>query len=406
MCGLNIATMLAPRTLEDFFQSSYGKSFIRVGGGKGRFGKLLTWESLNSILQHQRLDYPRIRLSREGKNLPHENFIRYLSSRRGGPIPRLNVPALLKELRGGATLILDAVDEISEPVAELAESFEHGLHESVQVNMYAGWGETNGFDLHWDDHDVFIVQVSGKKNWKVYPPTRQYPLFRDVEFSTEPPSQAVWEGIVEDGDVLYIPRGWWHIAIPVNEPTIHLTFGVNKRNGLDMLGWLSDQLRSSQIFRMDLPRFESESEQAKHLAVMKNELLRIWDDEILKRYFDDQDSNAQGRPHISLPWAVMSDILPSEDDFIVKLTIPRDAILRNGQSHGTIELIANAKRWTFAKSAEPILNFLNESRTCTVSQLYHAASPHLDMNTLRTFLGELLLEGIIAITRLDPLPTE
>ena len=121
------------------------------------------------------------------------------------------------------------------PITHLAESLERVFRVRIQVNAYAGWRTSHGFDLHWDDHDVFILQIAGRKKWKVYGMTRKYPLARDVEPATDKPDTPLWEGMLEDGDLLYIPRGWWHVATPLDEPTLHLTVGVNNPNGADLL---------------------------------------------------------------------------------------------------------------------------------------------------------------------------
>ena len=113
------------------------------------------------------------------------------------------------------------------PITDIAESLERLFRVRIQVNAYAGWRTSHGFDLHWDDHDVFILQVAGRKQWKVYGMTRKYPLAVDVEPTVEKPDAPLWEGMLEDGDLLYIPRGWWHVATPLDEPTLHLTVGVN-----------------------------------------------------------------------------------------------------------------------------------------------------------------------------------
>ena len=49
--------------------------------------------------------------------------------------------------------------------------------------------------------------------------------------------------LLEAGDLLYIPRGWWHVAMPLDEPTLHLTVGVNNLTGADFLRWFADRLR-------------------------------------------------------------------------------------------------------------------------------------------------------------------
>ncbi|MGH3831563.1 MAG: JmjC domain-containing protein [Pseudonocardiaceae bacterium] len=35
---------------------------------------------------------------------------------------------------------------------------------------------TAGFDLHWDDHDVIVVQLAGSKMWEVRGTSRPAPL--------------------------------------------------------------------------------------------------------------------------------------------------------------------------------------------------------------------------------------
>jgi len=57
--------------------------------------------------------------------------------------------------------------------------------------------EVPAVNPHWDDHDVFILQVSGEKRWRVYGVTRPYPLYRDVDANTECPKEIVWEGILQ-----------------------------------------------------------------------------------------------------------------------------------------------------------------------------------------------------------------
>ena len=106
--------------------------------------------------------------------------------------------------------------------------------------------------------------------------TRPFPLARDVETARKPEGVPLWEGTLEDGDLLYIPRGWWHVALPLNEPTLHLTVGIHNRTGLDLLGWLKERLREREDFRRDLPRFATRAEQAAHIESLRDQLLAEW----------------------------------------------------------------------------------------------------------------------------------
>lgn len=398
MDKISLESLFAPHLTEDFLSNFYGKSFAHIVGSKSRFHHLLPWRALNSILGEHRLDYPRIRLSKDGQNIPSETFIRQLPARRGGTIPRIVIPSLFEQLRGGATLIIDAIDEAYKPVGEVAEYLEKLLHEYIQVNVYVGWGETNGFDLHWDDHDVIILQVTGRKDWKVYRPTRLHPMYRDIEPNLDPPKeQPVWEGILCDGDLLYIPRGWWHVAMPVNEPTIHLTFGIVKRSGADLVIWLADQLRSLEAFRMDLPRFDKASEQTAHMNRLRAGLLAMWDDNILAKFFQDQDEKAQPRTHTSFPWAVQPELLSSTDDVTVKLTVPRSTAIRTNNEGDQVIFTANGKTWTFAAPAGPVLEHLINKQVCSFRDLYDISEGVLSKETVKLFMGELLSQGLVAI---------
>ncbi|HEX8140978.1 MAG TPA: cupin domain-containing protein [Pyrinomonadaceae bacterium] len=398
----HLAKLLEPCLPEEFLNSSWGRTYKHVRGWKGKFSHLLPWERLNEILSRHRLDFPRLRLTENGKSLPASAYLRHVTSgRQRAAIPRLMPVKLTAQLRRGATLVLDAVDELYWPLEELAELLERCFQERVQINAYAGWRTSRGFDLHWDDHDVFILQVTGRKRWSVYGMTRPYPLASDTERAEKPAGSPLWEETLEDGDLLYIPRGWWHVALPLDEPTLHLTVGIHNRTGLDLLQWIKERLHASDNFRMDLPRFRTKEERALHLSRLRDELLAQWGTDVLERFYDEFDARAQARPHLSLPWSAAPEILPPSDDARVRLTAPRHLDLRGGSERvgedGVVEFSAQGKRWRFAAAALVILRPLATGRVYSISELCEAASGTLDERRVRAFLGELILEGLVAI---------
>ena len=391
-----LSRLLEPHTAEEFLASSWGQTYKHIRGRAGRFASLLPWERLNEILRQHRLGFPRLRLMRDGKSLPVNSYLRHTSGARGRQsIPRLQPVKFTGQLRAGATLVLDAVDELHEPLEELAADLERFFHERVQINSYAGWHTSRGFDLHWDDHDVFILQVTGRKRWAVYGETRPYPLAGDTDLP-KPAHAPLWEATLEDGDLLYIPRGWWHVAQPLDEPTLHLTVGIHKRTGIDLLGWLAEQLRASETFRQDLPRFAAPAERAAHIERLGAELHAAWDASLLERYFSEQDALAEPRrAQLSLPWsAVSAPLLPSDGDARVRLLAPRPLDLK--LEEGIVEFCCHKKRWRFAAGAMPVLERLATARAASISELCEAADG-LDEQTVRALLCELLRHGLVAI---------
>jgi hypothetical protein len=393
-----LSYLLEPHTAEEFLASSWGQTYRHISGRAGKFAHLLPWGRFNDILRQHRLDFPRLRLMREGRALPVNSYLRHATGARGKhTIPRLQPVKFAGQLRAGATLVLDAVDELHEPLEELATELERQFRERIQINSYAGWHTSRGFDLHWDDHDVFILQVAGRKRWRVYGETRPHPLAGDTG-SPQPEGAPLWEATLEDGDLLYIPRGWWHVAEPLDEPTLHLTVGVHKRTGIDLLTWLAAELRASATFRRDLPRFAPPPERAAHLRRLREELLAAWDDDALARYFAHLDAMAEPRPHLSLPWgavaAAAAHALPAGAR--VRLLAPRPLDLR--VADGVVEFSCHKKRWRFAAGALAVLRPLAEGRALAVAQLCAAAQPErLGEETVRAFLGELIRHGLVAV---------
>jgi hypothetical protein len=391
--------LLDPIPAEEFLASSWGKTYRHIPGRPGKFAHLLPWDQLNLILRQHRLDFPRLRLVLDGKSLPASSYLRQTTGgRRKTPIPRLQPVKFNSQLRRGATLVLDAVDELFAPLEDLAAGLELFFREHVQINTYAGWHTSKGFDLHWDDHDVFILQVTGRKRWSIYGMTRSFPFIGDREPGPKPDKdKPLWEATIEDGDLLYIPRGWWHVATPLNEPTLHLTVGIHNRTGLNLLRWAAERMGAAEIFRKDLPRFGTDTERAGHVARLREELLSAWTDDLLGRYFDDLDRVAEPRGRLSLPWSATGQILPSNARTLVRLMSPRPLDLK--LKDGIVDFSCLKKHWRFAGGAMPILQLLEERRICSVAELCAASEGNLEEGTVRAFLGELLLHGLIAVVR-------
>ncbi len=390
-----LAELLRPHSVDEFLAATWSRTHRHIAGAAGKFAHLLPWAQLNAILRQHRLDFPRLRLARDGRSLPAAKYLRHIRSPRSQiSIPRLLPAELTAELCAGATLVLDAVDELHEPLTELAANLERVFHERVQINAYAGWRTSRGFDLHWDDHDVFILQVAGRKDWRVYGMTRPYPLVKDIEPAAKPQHEPLWAATLNAGDLLYIPRGWWHVALPLDEPTLHLTVGVHNRTGLDLLSWLVERMRASETARQDLPRFAKQAEQSTHLAQLRTELIAAWDDTLLTSFFAEQDAQAQPRPTLDLPGSALPAAPTLADDARVRLLAPRPLDLQVA-ADGIVTFNCHNKHWRLAADALLILRHLADGRAYKVAELCAAASNKIAAHTVRIFLTELISAGLI-----------
>lgn len=374
----------------DFLTRVWGRTFAHLPGGRGRFQSLLSWSEVNAMLQKHRLEPPRLRLVKGGTFAAKNDYLRYENNR----IPFVIPEKLSQHLRDGYTLVIDAVDDMVDGVMQLAEDFERVLHEGVQVNMYAGWREQQGFNRHCDTHDVIVLQVYGRKYWRIYEGGRPHPLKDDLAPNKDAPQKVVWEGTLEDGDALYIPRGWWHEASGVGEVTLHLTFGIHQRTGVNLLHWAADQLRAQEDFRAPLRRFASVDDQQQQLAELRRQLLTMLDDDVLTHFYDHQNSRARSRGWPSLPFTAAEATVPPMAA-TVTLAVPR--ALHLVRDNGSVKFDANGRAWSFAADAEPLLRILTQG-PATVGDLCKAAGNTLDGVRVQQFVTELAQQGLVRVT--------
>lgn len=387
----SIVDLVAPGGVEEFLGTTWGRQARVYPGEADRVADLMPWHALNEILRRHRLQEPRLRLARAGERVPVEEYTSPVTPRRGAPYRRIDHGELGARLRDGATLVLDSADELYGPVDTLAGDIERVLRERTQVNLYASFSATRGFETHWDDHDVLVVQVHGSKHWRVFGPTRRYPSRRDVATPEPPEGEPALDLVLTAGDVLHVPRGWWHDASATEGASLHLTYGVNSATGVDFVTWLADELRRHEVARADLPRYagtEARKQRVKELG----ELLatELAEPGLLDRFLADRDAMAPPRTHSGLPFSV-HDALPAHTG-TVTLQAPR-AALSEDTAGGTVTLAADGNRLTFAAAAAPVLRVLLDGAEHPVADLA-ARSGGLDADTVATLCTELIRNGL------------
>jgi hypothetical protein len=390
MHSLNLDSVLSPYTGDDFFKNYFGQNFLYVPGEPGKFGSIFNWSVVNHVLQTHRFAPPRLRLVQNGKPVPPDTFMRPGSAARATELTNL--------LRDGATLVVDAVDELYEPLTTLVERLEREFQVRIQVNMYAGWRVFHGFDVHWDGHDVLILQIAGRKQWKIYGETDRFPIKNSVELGKKPPTgDPVWEGFLTEGDVLYLPRGWWHVAIPCDEPTLHLTVGIHTPNGIDVVRWIADQLDADERMRQDVPVVAGAAAQAAYWTGVQAAIRKAFEaPDLLQRFIQNRHDMAPPRPAFGLPWSATPGVLPESEKYLIHLATPRTLEVRPG-AENAIDVAFNGSVYTFAEAAQPLFRFLSDDLPASIADFYQRFATTFERETLQSFLIDLSKYGIIVL---------
>lgn len=127
----------------------------------------------------------------------------------------------------GSTIVLNRVHLYHPPLSDVCVRLAAELGAPCQANAYLTPPKSKGFDLHYDTHDVFIVQTTGTKQWRVYGEAVELPLAgQGTSERLEAQGNPTLEIELTPGQVLYIPRGWMHEGITTSSISIHITFGV------------------------------------------------------------------------------------------------------------------------------------------------------------------------------------
>jgi ribosomal protein L16 Arg81 hydroxylase len=108
-------------------------------------------------------------------------------------------------------------------------------------------------------HDVFVLQVSGRKHWVVHSPVVDDPLDNqpfgnfETEIAERVTETPLIDTVLAPGDALYLPRGTVHSAKALGDTSIHLTVGVHPLTRYQLVRFLLDAVQDDAELRASLP---------------------------------------------------------------------------------------------------------------------------------------------------------
>ncbi len=293
-----LASLLAPISVGDFLADTWGRThrFIHRRD-PDHFQNLFTLGDIDRCISIGR-HHAKVILSligALGSGQPSSQ----------GPITENSLQKAYQGFSEGNTLRIVGLESIWPPITEMTLALSAALGGVSHTNAYLTPPSSQGFAAHFDYHDVFILQVSGAKEWFVYDPDRDHPV--DLEYA------KVWNATDADesklhlrerallmqGDLLYIPRGYYHKALTSELHSLHLTISV------DPLCWVTVLQKALEIACVDLgelryalpPDFLSRPEKHHDLEATFRSLLELF---ARSASYDKTVARLQGRKHSPL----------------------------------------------------------------------------------------------------------
>jgi bifunctional lysine-specific demethylase and histidyl-hydroxylase NO66 len=242
-----------------FARRHWGREpLLSRGADPDAFRDLLDLDGVDELLSRRGLRTPFIRLARSGAVLDSSTFTGPggVGAEIGDQVRDDKVAALFAE---GTTVVLQALHRTWPAVIAFTAQLAEDLGHPVQANAYVTPPQSQGFSAHYDVHDVFVLQLAGRKHWTVHAPVHPHPLrgqpWNDHARAVRERAQQepVLDAVLEPGDALYLPRGWLHAARALGEVSAHLTVGVHVVTRHALVEALTALVADDERLRESLP---------------------------------------------------------------------------------------------------------------------------------------------------------
>jgi ribosomal protein L16 Arg81 hydroxylase len=196
-------------------------------------------------------------LSKEHLTRTDEHGVDYYPVERGTD-GRPDMSALYLAYGKGWTIVVHNLQKRCTPVARLAASVASEIGHNIHVNLYCTPSDSRGLRAHADSHDVIMLQLEGRKSWRVFAPQYLLPLAPQVTaVRRDELGDPVLEATTEPGQIIYLPRGYIHEAARTEAPSMHLTIGISPLRWLDLLEAALHTVAERDVrFRRAAPSFE------------------------------------------------------------------------------------------------------------------------------------------------------
>lgn len=146
----------------------------------------------------------------------------------------------------GWTLVVQAVNHWSPEVAELVKPFAFIPKWRLDDVMISYATPGGGVGPHIDLYDVFICQGSGRRHWRVGDLGEHRQFAAHAALLHTEPFAAIIDVELLPGDILYIPPGFPHEGVTLEE-SMSFSVGFRAKSACDLLSGLADHVIDKEL---------------------------------------------------------------------------------------------------------------------------------------------------------------
>lgn len=278
------ARLLAPISYDQFFDEYYEKKPLHIEGSGDKVANVCSWGEFNELIHRTGIwSDQTFKMVIDTERVPAHEFCERAPGRDG---MSLYIPASHKvqqHLDNGASIVLDLIETLAPGIRAVTEALQMALATRISCNAYCSQNQRRAFPSHFDTMEVFALHIEGAKTWRVYENRFADPLEMDgyvhTSFSPDHHDKAkggvLMEIEMKPGDLLYLPKGWYHDALASSDACLHLSFGTAQTTGLNFMNWVARGLDELPLFRKPMPPHDQTAAYNAHIQEMKDALVEV-----------------------------------------------------------------------------------------------------------------------------------
>lgn len=288
-------SLIHPKSREDFFSHYWETQPLFVKrNSPGYYDRLLKLEDMDRYIGTRAFHRSDIRMVKQGKELEFDDYAK------DGVADRVKIMRLFNS---GAMMLFSHLNRFHLPLAEAISACEAEIHVPMRSNVYLSPPSSRGFDLHWDTHDVIVLQISGTKRWHIYDNPVELPHEHHLQQKSRILEQAVkmTEVVMTPGSMLFLPRGYVHGAETEDGHSLHITIGLRSLTIADVI---LGEFRRKSLLDIDMRKvvlFDDAQDETR-LAAARDAIRRVIEtmdidgalDDVHKSFIKSRQPPAQG----------------------------------------------------------------------------------------------------------------
>jgi lysine-specific demethylase/histidyl-hydroxylase NO66 len=370
------------------------RPLLRRRADERGFEDLFRAADVDYLLSTTALRSPAFRLVKGGETIDVRGYTRAGSAGPQRVHDLADVGRIWSLFDDGATIVLQGVQRYWLPLTRFCRELELALTHPTQTNVYVTPREERGLGVHYDTHDVFVLQIGGRKRWQVFDCLKEAPLPTHRSPQIDDPGPPTLETDLGPGDCLYVPRGWLHEAESLDETSVHLTVGILAHTWKDLFQDVLAGLDEDVRYRESLPIGFAEDPATLADALAE----RI---EQVKRWLDGVDPATAGRALAERFWRTRTPLLVGQMEQLARLdTLSDESIVRRRpgcvcrlsveEDSERLTLLLGDRELKLPLDLEPLLRSLLAAEEASVSEL-----TELDAESRLVLVRRLIREGVL-----------